>query len=86
MNEKGGSALLGRALPGGDLEVVLTQDRELTHAIARNLVRRVPPTGGDGRALPLPDVWDVVHDEEEHGGGDQPTPEHARRGVFGRRR
>lgn len=84
MNEKGGSALLGRSLPGGDLEVVLTQDRELTHAIARNLVRRVPPTGGDGRALPLPEVWDGVEDEDAP--ADQPVPEQGRRGVFGRRR
>ena len=93
MNEKGGLALLARALPDGDLELVLTQDRERVHGIARHLVRRVPPPTGDGRALPPPvgDVDEAVIDDAPDGARpDGPRPdagvEHARRGVFGRRR
>lgn len=90
MNEKGGSALIGRSLPDGDLEIVLTQDREVAHGIARHLARRVPPSAADGRALPPP-VADVDDEDESEVGthGGEPSDgaaEPARRGVFGRRR
>lgn len=54
VSEKTGTALLGRTLPDGTLEVVHTQDREVAHGVARHLVRRIPPPGSDGLALPPP--------------------------------
>lgn len=84
INEKGASALVARSLPDGELEVVLTQDREVAHGIARHLVRRIPSLGGDGRALPLPEAWEVPEPELDLPSG--PGPEPHRRGVFGRRR
>lgn len=84
MNEKGGSALIARTLADGNLEVVLTQDREVAYGIARHLVRRIPPADGDGRALPPPEAWDGSTESTEP---DEPREvEPQRRGVFGRRR
>lgn len=59
MTEKAGVALIGRSTPDGGLEIVHTQDREVAHAVARHLIRRVPPPGGDGVALPPP-VGDLL--------------------------
>ena len=87
MTEKVGSALIGRATPDGALEIVHTQDREVVHGIARHLIRRVPPPGGDGVALPPPlpaDVDDLS--AEEVGDDDGAGHEGARGWRFGRRR
>ncbi len=34
------------------MEVVLTQNPDLVHRIARHLIRRLPPPGADNEALP----------------------------------
>lgn len=36
-----------------DVEVVVTQDPDLVHAMARHLIRRIPPAGRSHEALPL---------------------------------
>ncbi len=86
INEKGGSALIGETLPDGALERYLTQDVEVVHAIVRHIVRRVPPSGGDNLALPLP-VFDPVEDDElTQDAGEDVSADAGRRGIFGRRR
>lgn len=57
LGESGGFAVLARsdrAHPDRPVEAVVTQDPELVHALARRLIRRVPPTGGSNDALPAP--------------------------------
>lgn len=89
INEKGAAALIGRTLPDGDLETFLTQDRDLALDIVRHLVRRIPPPGSDGRALP-PSMYadDELEAEEPAQEAELPGAGQSggRRGVFGRRR
>ncbi|MBF0688632.1 MAG: EAL domain-containing protein [Cellulomonas sp.] len=57
LSETGAFAVLARsdrAHPGRQVETVVTQDPELVHAMARRLIRRIPPAGGSNEALPGP--------------------------------
>jgi EAL domain-containing protein (putative c-di-GMP-specific phosphodiesterase class I) len=60
-------ALLARSASDGLLDVVLTQDPELVHAVAHHLIRRVPGPGQGDTALPVP-ARDL---EPDHAEGDQ---------------
>ncbi|MHB1489401.1 MAG: sensor domain-containing phosphodiesterase [Cellulomonas sp.] len=68
--EKGPFALLGWSDPstaGGQVEVVLTQDPDVVHRIARHLIRRLPPPGADNEALPPATPADPVEGTDARG-------------------
>lgn len=64
LNEYGAYGVFGRETGDGRFEVVLTRDADLVHCAARQLMRRVPPPGGDDRALEP--RWFDVEEEPEH--------------------
>lgn len=68
--EKGPFAVLGWSDPsvlGGPIEVVVTQNPDLVHRIARHLIRRIPPPGADNEAL-LPWTPGVTASSDPAGG------------------
>ncbi|NUU15803.1 EAL domain-containing protein [Cellulomonas humilata] len=59
LSEAGAFAVLARsdrADPGREVEIVLTQDPDLVHSMARQLIRRIPSSGGSNDALPGPET------------------------------
>lgn len=65
LGEVGACAVLARsdrAHPRSEVETVLTQDPELVHALARQLIRRIPGAGGSHDALPGPAAPAGGHD------------------------
>ena len=59
LSEAGAFAVLARsdrADPGREVEIVLTQDPDLVHSMARQLIRRIPSSGGPNDALPGPEA------------------------------
>ena len=81
--EKGPFALLGWSAPStadGPVEVVLTQDPDVVHRIARHLMRRLPPPGADNEALPPP----TPGDRDDPGESADASGDGARSGWRGR--
>lgn len=92
LTEHGVFAVLAHLAGPDAVDVLLTQEPEVVHAVARHLIRRIPPPGGDGVALP-PGVADGP---DQAGGADEAPargsaatadpvrePPHDRGGVFG---
>ena len=76
-------ALLGWSAPStadGPVEVVLTQDPDVVHRIARHLMRRLPPPGADNEALPPP----TPGDRDDPGESADASGDGARSGWRGR--
>lgn len=57
-------AVFARGCPDGQYDVVVTQDGELVHTVAYQLIRRMPSPGGDHTALAS-----AARAEEGHGAG-----------------
>ncbi len=89
LTERGVFAVLARFAGGPDaVDVLLTQEPEVVHAVARHLIRRIPPPGGDGVALP-PGVARELEDgdaDADPAAPAEPVPDGSARergGVFG---
>ncbi|RYV51288.1 EAL domain-containing protein [Pengzhenrongella frigida] len=53
LSDQAPTAVFARLCPDGLYDVVVTQDRDLVHAVAYHLIRRMPRPGGPNFALPV---------------------------------
>ena len=75
-------ALMGKGEPDGKVLAVMTQDSSVVDDVARHVIRRVPPVGSNGLALPMPTAiaWETALEDA----GDHLAPA-AKRRLFPRR-